>query len=134
MEEGGFFFEAGEFEDAGGEVEDGVDAGELVEESDEKGEEDGSFESCAPEAAGAGRFVRGGGDFVGLGLDIGIGGGRVDQFKNGDAAGAIVFASDEPSWAFGQAEAHETVDEGGDGFDAEHPAPGVFADATEERV
>src|ERR1041385_5972277 len=111
--------ETGEAEYARREVEDRVDAGELVEERDEEGERDGDAEAPGPKALARPHPLAPSPLRYAQGRLFGRGGTR---------------AHEQPARALGDAETHHHVDHRRDRGDAEHPAPGVGSDIRERGV
>src|ERR1022692_1362477 len=120
LEVAGDFVEAGALEDVVEVIEDGVDAGHLVEEADGDGEEDGAAVLVLEEGFDSGAiFAFHGADDVG---DFAIGVGFADAGKN--LAGLLdETAADQPARALRDAEEVKEEEQRGQGGHAEFPAP-----------
>ena len=109
--------------------------GELVEERDEEGEQDRHAQPpasrnavtlrCSDEAA---RIAS-----ASASSSAAVAAGSISR-EHAQAGRAIALASDQPPRALRNAETHQRVDDRRERRDAEHPAPGILADAGEQRV
>src|ERR1035438_1418126 len=119
---------AGESENTRREVEHRVDAGELVEEGDEEGQQDRNAQLPRPEM-GRDNALRGRSqNLVRLSLDLGLGGVGLDELEHFQSRLTVSFPSDQPAWTFGNAKAQNRIEEGRKRRDAKHPTPRVLAD------
>jgi len=82
-----------------------------------------------------GRFFRGCRDnLVRLGLDLGFGSIGQDALQNLHPARVIALSAQQPARAFRKSEAKQSVEKRGKRGHAQHPAPGILANAGEQRV
>src|SRR5271169_2012582 len=70
LQQCGLCAKAGEFKDAGSEVQNRIDARHLVEECNQDGEQDGLLKTSSPEMSGRSLLRRGGCDLVRFGRDL----------------------------------------------------------------
>src|SRR5260221_9434607 len=77
LEQRGFRRQTGQLKNARSEIENRVDAGELIEEGDQKGQQDRSAQAHSPKTRRSGSLGRGGYDLVRLGVDLGVGSARL---------------------------------------------------------
>ena len=123
LEQRGLLAEPCPLEDARREVEDGVDAGKLVEEGDEECEHDRDPEPPREELGGLCAVAHAVLNRVGEFGDLGIRKSGVDHAEGVHPLLAATRVRDQPARALGQAEAHERVNERRERRDPEHPPP-----------
>lgn len=120
------FAHAGHFEDPGCEIENRIDAGELVEKGDEEREQNGNPQAAGPEPRAAAAFADGPLDAVCLSHDFRLGAAGADDTKHFDSLLPIPGPADQPARAFRQADAKHRINQRGECLRAEHPAPGIL--------
>src|SRR5205814_9075125 len=103
--------ESGHLEDAGCEVEYGVDARKLIEEGDEKGQHDRNAQSHRPEPFGA--PLQGGrrDDLCRFPLEIRRRCIRLDAAKHSQSVLTFSLTGEQPAWTLRNAEAHKGADD-----------------------
>src|ERR1039458_734390 len=126
--------EAGQFKDARREIQNCVDAGELVEEGNQDGEQDRFLQPFGPETSRRRLLGRGGDDLIRLSCDFCFRNVRFDSLQDLQSGFAVALAAQQPARTFGQSEAEHSVKQRGKRGHAQHPAPCVFADAREQRI
>jgi len=134
LEQCRFLPQTGELENARCEIQDRIDARELVEESEQEGKQDRRFQPHAPEPSGARLIVGHRSDFIHLRLDHGLRGIRVDEADDTCSGGAVILATDQPARALGNDEAGERVDDRRNRHNPQHPPPRVFSDAGQQVI
>ena len=134
LEQGGLFSQPGQFEDAGSEVQHRVDARKLIEKRDQNRQQYRDAQLRRPESVDRRVGPGGGRDLIGGGLQIGVGRLRPQQSHHPQALCTVILLTDQPAGTFGNPQAHGGVNEGRKGFDAQHPPPGVRADAGQQCV
>ena len=106
----------------------------MIEERDEKGEQDWNPEPLGPKTSRGNLFGRGGNDFVRLRINLSGGSIRLDTLQDGDARLTVTFASQQPARAFGNGKAEHRIKQGRKRRHAQHPTPVIFAGAREQPI
>ena len=132
LQQRGLLAQTGQFKDARSEVEDGIDAGELIEERHQERDEYRRPHAAAPEALRRARFFTGSGHGIRAGFQFGIGCMGRDEFQHLHAARTVTFARQQPARAFRNDEAGKRVEQGWQRHDAKHPAPRVVTHAGQQ--
>src|ERR1039457_1371981 len=111
LQERGFCAEAGKFKYAGREVQNRIDARELVEEGNQNGEQDRFAKTSRPEMSG--RRLLGGCSYdrVRLGRNFGFRRIRFDPLQDLHPGIAVALPALQPTRAFGKAETERSVEQ-----------------------
>src|SRR5208337_2576807 len=126
--------EPSKFKDARSEVENRVDAGELIEERNQNGQQNRFAQTPCPEMCRRSSFRRSSHNLVRLGVNLTFGGFRLNALQHFQSARAVALTPQQPARAFGKAEAKQSVEKRGKRGHAQHPSPGILADPRQQRV
>ena len=134
LQQRGLVTEAGELEDARREVQDCVDARELVEERDQECEHDRHTQRTCPETVGRRVGRHRGRDFCRSRQDLRLGCRWFDQAQDLQSFLPIACTRQQPARTFGNREAADGIDHRRECRHAKHPAPRVLASAGQQRI
>ena len=134
LQQGRFLRQACHFKYARRIIENRIDAGQLVEKGDEKGEQNRDAQPPGPERRGDG-VPRGSGDNrIRLGFNLGWRSFRLDQPQHSQTLLAVPFPRQQPARTLRQAETEQGIDQRRNRRHPQHPAPGIFPDPAQQPV
>src|SRR5450631_2437965 len=99
--------EPGKLKESWSEVQDCVNARQLVEECNQNRKQNGPAELAGPEIPGGTGFFRSGSDLVGLGGDHGLGCARLNPLQDAHGCVAVPLSTQQPTRALGQRKAKQ---------------------------
>jgi len=134
LQQRGFRAQPGKFKYAWGEIENRIDAGELVEKCNQDGEQNRFAKTACPEMCRGCSFRGRSHNLVRLGFDLGFRGTGLDAFEDFETARAIALPAQKPARTLGKAEAEQSIEKRGERGHTKHPAPGILTDACKERI
>src|SRR5712672_305564 len=126
--------EARQLKDSWREVQYGIDAGKLIEESDKNGQQDRQAQLPIPEIRRCTLSGRGRADRVRFRRNLGLGGLRTNEPQDPQASRVVLASAQQPARAFRKPDTQQGVKERWKRRDAQHPAPRLLADTRQQGV